>query len=62
MAFDEDRCRVRLDEGARNLATLRKVALNLLNHDQKSKVGIEMRRRRAGWDVPTCSKCWPAGY
>lgn len=50
MAFDEDRCRVRMDEGARNLATLRKIALNLLKRDTKSKVGIATKRRRAGWD------------
>jgi predicted transposase YbfD/YdcC len=51
MAFDEDRCRIRMDEGARNMATLRKIALNLLKRDTESKVGIATRRRKAGWDT-----------
>jgi predicted transposase YbfD/YdcC len=50
MAFDEDRCRVRLGHGARNLAVLRKIALNLLRRETTSKVGIPSKRRKAGWD------------
>lgn len=49
-AFDEDRCRVRMGDGAQNLALLRKVALSLLKRDTKSKVGIKGRRLKAGWD------------
>jgi predicted transposase YbfD/YdcC len=51
MAFDEDRCRVRLGEGGRNLATLRKIALNLLKQTvTKKKMSLTGKRRRAGWD------------
>ena len=50
MAFDEDRCRVRMGQGGQNLATLRKVALNLLRRETTSKVGIQSKRRKAGWD------------
>ena len=50
MAFDEDRCRVRLGQGARNLAVLRKIALNLLKREKSSKGGVATKRRRAGWD------------
>jgi predicted transposase YbfD/YdcC len=50
MAFDEDRCRVRMGDGARNLATLRKIALNLLKREKTSKVGVHSKRRKAGWD------------
>jgi len=50
MAFDEDRCRVRMGQGARNLAVLRKIALNLLKRETSSKVGVQSKRRRAGWD------------
>jgi predicted transposase YbfD/YdcC len=50
MAFDEDRCRVRMGLGARNLAVLRKIALNLLKRETRAKVGIQSKRRKAGWD------------
>ncbi|BCM88186.1 hypothetical protein IAD21_01783 [Abditibacteriota bacterium] len=50
VAFDEDDCRVRRDHAAHNLATLRKIALNLLRSDQKLKVGIKARRKVAGWN------------
>ncbi len=50
VAFDEDDCRVRRDYAAHNLATLRKIALNLLRRDQKLKVGIKARRKVAGWN------------
>lgn len=50
VAFGEDQCRARIDNAARNLAALRKVALNVIKRDTKSKVGIATRRHRAGWD------------
>ena len=50
MAFDEDRCRVRRGQGARNLAVLRKIALNLLRRETTSKVGVQSKRRKAGWN------------
>ncbi len=49
VAFAEDACRVRRDYAPRNLATLRKIALNLLRQDTKAKVGLKARRKAAGW-------------
>ena len=37
-AFDEDQCRVRMGDGAQNLALLRRVALSLLKHDQTASL------------------------
>jgi predicted transposase YbfD/YdcC len=50
VAFDEDRCRVRKGHGDRNLALLRKIALNLLKQEKTAKVGIPSKRLKAGWD------------
>lgn len=50
LAFDEDRCRVRQGHADRNLALLRKVALNLLSRDTSVKAGIQSKRLKAGWD------------
>jgi predicted transposase YbfD/YdcC len=49
-AFAEDQCRVRLGDGAQNLALLRRVALSLLKRDTTTKAGIKARRLKAGWD------------
>lgn len=48
MTFDEDRARARKDNGPENLATIRKLALNLL---QTARPGISIRRKRkrSGW-------------
>jgi predicted transposase YbfD/YdcC len=50
VVFDEDASRVRKDHAAHNLATLRRLALNLLRQDTKHKHGLKARRHRAGWD------------
>lgn len=49
-AFGEDQCRVRMGDGAQNLALLRRVALNVLKRDTTTKAGIKARRLKAGWD------------
>jgi predicted transposase YbfD/YdcC len=49
-AFDEDHCRVRMGDGAQNLALLRRVALSLLKRDTKAKLGIKGKRLKAGWN------------
>lgn len=49
-AFDEDHCRVRMGDGAQNLALLRRVALSLLKRDTTAKVGIKGKRLKAGWN------------
>jgi len=50
VAFREDDCRVRAGNAAENFAVLRHGALNLLKHVKGTKVGIKIRRLRAGWD------------
>jgi predicted transposase YbfD/YdcC len=49
VAFDEDACRVRKDNGPENMATLRHIALNLLKADTTTRAGIKTRRKKAGW-------------
>lgn len=48
MAFDEDRARNRKDHGAENLATLRKLALNVLKI-ARPDISIRRKRKRSGW-------------
>jgi predicted transposase YbfD/YdcC len=50
VAFGEDDCRVRKDHAPQNLATLRKLTLNLLRQDTKTKCGIKGRRKISGWN------------
>jgi predicted transposase YbfD/YdcC len=52
IAFREDDSRVRKDHAPRNLALLRRLALNLLKQESSLKVGIKAKRLRAGWDAP----------
>jgi predicted transposase YbfD/YdcC len=50
VAFAEDDSRIRKDHAARNMATLRRLVLNLLRQDTRHKRGLKTRRHRAGWD------------
>jgi predicted transposase YbfD/YdcC len=52
IAFREDESRVRKDHAPRNLALLRRLALNLLKHETSLKIGVKAKRLRAGWDAP----------
>ncbi|PXA96045.1 ISAs1 family transposase [Nostoc sp. 3335mG] len=54
VAFDEDRTLTRSDICAQNLALLRRLALNLLQHDP-SKGSIKAKIKRAGWSDPFLS-------
>jgi predicted transposase YbfD/YdcC len=49
MAFDEDHCRVRKDNGPENFAILRHIALNLLKQEKTSNRSINGKRLLAGW-------------
>jgi predicted transposase YbfD/YdcC len=51
IAFAEDLCRVRQGFAAENLAVIRHLVLNLLRQDKGSKLGIENKRLRCGWDT-----------
>ena len=50
MSFDEDRSRARIGNSAANLSIVRHAALNLLKNDTSMKVGIKIKRLKAGWD------------
>lgn len=50
VAFREDESRIRTDHAQENMATLRRIALALLQRDTTTKAGIKARRLRAGWD------------
>jgi predicted transposase YbfD/YdcC len=49
IAFREDESRVRKNNGAQNLATLRHIALNLLKQETTARIGIKNKRLKAGW-------------
>lgn len=48
VVFDEDRARNRKDHGPENLATLRKLALNMLNRARPG-ISVRRKRKRSGW-------------
>lgn len=50
IAFREDAARIRKDHAPQNMATLRRLALNLLKQETSVKVGIAAKRKMAGWD------------
>lgn len=50
VSFHEDLCRVRKGNAAENFAVIRRIALNLLKSETSSKVGIAVKRKKAGWD------------
>ena len=50
VAFREDQCRVRTGNAASNFAIIRHIALNLLKNEKSSKVGIKIKRSKAGWN------------
>ena len=46
----EDQSRARVGYAAENLATLRRLALNLLKRDKTKRRGIKGKQLNAGWD------------
>lgn len=50
VCFREDQSRARAGYAAENLATLRRLALNLLKRDKSKKCGIRGKQLIAGWD------------
>ena len=50
VSFREDYSRVRAGNASENLATVRRIALNLLKQDNTMSAGITRKRKRAGWE------------
>src|SRR3954467_6152225 len=50
VTFREDDSRVRDRTAARNLALLRKIALNLVSADRNSQISLRGRRKKAAWN------------
>ena len=50
VTFREDDSRVRDQRAARNLAVLRRIAINLVGRDGSTKASVRARRKRAAWD------------
>ncbi len=50
VGFREDACQVRKDNAPANLACIRRIALTQLKQEPSKKLGIQGKRRRAGWD------------
>jgi predicted transposase YbfD/YdcC len=48
--FKEDYCRVRTGNGAENLTTIRKIALNTFKMDNSEPCSLKIKRKRAAWD------------
>jgi len=51
VAFNEDHCRIRKNNGSQNFAILRRIALNLLKGEPTAKVGVAAKRLKAAWDT-----------
>jgi predicted transposase YbfD/YdcC len=52
VCFREDQSRARAGYAAENLATLRRLALNLLKREKTKKRGIRGKMLNASWDHP----------
>jgi predicted transposase YbfD/YdcC len=50
VSFKEDLNRARVGHSAQNLATVRRIALNLLTQEKTHKNGMSCKRKTAGWN------------
>ena len=50
VSFNEDQCRVRVENAAENLARIRRISLLLLKKEKTCKLGIKSKRAKAGYD------------
>jgi hypothetical protein len=49
-AFDEDAHRTRTGHSAANMAVIRHIVLNLIKAEKTAKVGVKIKRLKAGWN------------
>ena len=56
MSFGEDACRIRKDNAPLAIATIRHVALNLLQSAKQPRESIKRLRKKAGWDNTTLKR------
>ena len=47
----EDAAQTSKDDAAQNHSLIRRMALQLLKSDNSAKIGVQARRKRAGWDL-----------
>ena len=52
MSFNDDQCRIRKGNAPRNIAIIKKTALNLLQiiKKEKPRISLKAMRKLAGWD------------
>lgn len=56
VAFREDDSRIRRDNSPANMGTIRRVALNMIKQEKTEKVGVENKRKIAGWNIKYLEK------
>lgn len=61
VTFSEDKSRIRDRRAAENLGMVRRMALQLLKRESTAKVGVPIRRLRAGWDTDSLVQVLSAG-
>jgi predicted transposase YbfD/YdcC len=62
VTFREDDSRVRDRTAARNLAILRKIAINLMGRNRSPRISLWARRKQAPGTMSTCSLYWPDNF
>lgn len=50
VTFREDECRIRKNHAPENIAVIRRMVMNLLKQDTKSKLSLKVRRMKCMWD------------
>jgi predicted transposase YbfD/YdcC len=50
VTFNEDKCRIRKDNGPQNMATLRHLTLNILKRNTTRKASLKRKRQMAAWN------------
>ena len=56
VTLNEDGCRIRQGQAAANFAVLRHLALNLLQQDKTTRLGIKVKRFKAALDPQYLAK------